>query len=171
LFQVIKCGASAYLTKDTDPERLLDTVRDVSQGGLPVVEELLTSEMAAKVLAEFDEIKSLGEGIDNLMAGLAPKERQILDSIATGNEIEQVAARLNVNEDSIRNNLKLILSKLAANDQTRTVIAMVQRSLSPVIGAAGRSGKLTEEYLTQEEFARFKDGLAKRLRDIVGKAA
>jgi DNA-binding NarL/FixJ family response regulator len=170
LFEVIRSGASAYLMKDIDPERLLDMVRDVSQGGLPITEELLIPGMAAKVLAEFEDIKSLSEGMGNLLAGLAPKEMQILSSIAAGNDIAQVVAKLNMNEDSIRNNLKLVLNKLAANDQTRAVIIAVQRSLSSVIGTTGQSRRPTEEYLTQEEFARFKDSLAKRLRDIVGKA-
>jgi DNA-binding NarL/FixJ family response regulator len=170
LFEVIKSGASAFLTKDADPEHLLDTVRDVSQGGFPVLEELLTPEMAARVLAEFEDIKSLNEGMDNLIAGLTTKETQILNSTAAGNNIEQVAAKLNMDEESIRNNLKLVLDKLAANDQTRAVIITVQRSLSSVINTAVRSKKPSEEYLTQEEFTRFKDSLAKRLRNVVGEA-
>jgi two-component system NarL family response regulator len=170
LFEVIRGGASAYLTKDTDPERLLDTIRDVSQGGLPIVKELLMPAMAARVLAEFENFKSLGEGMGTLMAGLAPTETQILNSIAAGNDITPVAARLNMDEDSIRNILKLVLNKLAANDRTRAIVIAVQRSLSSMMATAGRSGTATGEYLTQEEFARFKDSLAKRLRDVAGKA-
>ncbi len=170
LFEVIKSGASACLTKDTDPEHLLDTVRDVSQGNLPIMEELLTPEIAAKALTEFEDIKSLNEGTDNLIAGLTPKETQILNGIAAGNTIEQVAAKINTDEESIRNDLKLVLNKLVANDQTRAVIMTVQRSLTSVIDNTGRSKRLAEEYLTQEEFTKFKDNLAKRLKNIVGEA-
>lgn len=172
LFEVIRSGVGAYLTKDTDPERLLDTVRDISQGGLPIVEELLIPEIAVKVLAEFENVKSLGEGMDNFMASLTPKEIQILNSIAAGNEIEQVSVKLNMNEDSIRKNLNLILNKLVANGRTRAVIVAVQRSLSSIMTATtGRPKTTTGEYLTQEEFARFKDSLAKRLQDVAGKTS
>lgn len=168
LLQVISSGASAFLTKDIDPEHLLDTVRDVSQGGLPLIDELLGPVMAARVLAEFEDVVSLNRGMDNLLAGLTPKETQVLEAIAGGSSLAQVSAKLDVNEDSVRNHLKLALNKLAANDLTRSVIITVQRSLSSVISPPSRSKMPPDDYLTQEEFARFKETLARRLSDVVG---
>jgi len=162
-FEILRSGASAYLTKDIDPEHLLDTVRTVSQDGLPIMEELLTPAIAAMVLAEFEDVASLNEGMDNLMAGLAPKEMQILNNIAAGNSIEQIAAKLNIDEETVRANLKLVLNKLIANDQTRAVIMTVQRSLPSMMDNSGWLKKLPEEYLTREEFTKFKDSLAKSL--------
>jgi DNA-binding NarL/FixJ family response regulator len=171
LFEVIKSGASANLTKDTEPEQLVDTVRAVSQGSLPIMEELLTPAMAARALTEFEDIESLNEGMDNLMASLTLTETQILNSIAAGNSTEQVVAKLNMDEELIRDNLKLVLKKLVTNDQTKAVIATMQRGLPSVISKAGRSDELAEEYLTREEFARFKESLAKRLKNVIGEAA
>jgi DNA-binding NarL/FixJ family response regulator len=170
LFEVIKSGASACLTKDSDPEHLLDIVRVVSQGSFPIMEELLTPAMAAKALAEFEDINTLNERMDNLMAGLTQKEMQILSSIAAGNNIEQVATKLNIDEETIRSNLRLVLNKLVANDQTRAVIITVQRSLPSMLSNTGRSKRPSEEYLTREEFTKFKDSLAKRLKNIVSEA-
>jgi DNA-binding NarL/FixJ family response regulator len=163
LFEVLRSGASAYLTKDTDPEHLLETVRAVAQGDLPIMEEILNPAMANRTLAEFEEISELNGGMDSLMAGLAPKETQILDTIAAGNSLEQVAAKLNMDEESIRANLKLVLNKLVANDQTRAVIMTVRRSLPGVMVDSSRPTGFFEEYLTREEFDKFKDSLAKSL--------
>jgi len=163
LFEVLKSGASAYLTKDIDPERLLEIVRAVAQGGLPILEEMLTPEVATRTLAEFEEINELIGGTDSLMAGLTPKETQVLKTIAAGNGMEQVAAKLTTDEDSIRTELKQALNKLVANDQTKAVIMTVQRSLPGVIGDLGRPTGFSKEYLTREEFDRFKDHLAKSL--------
>jgi DNA-binding NarL/FixJ family response regulator len=163
LFEALRSGASAYLTKDADPERLLDTVRVVSQGNLPIMEELLIPAIAARTLVEFEDNAALNEGMDNVMAGLDTKEMQVLNTIATGNTIEQAAAKLNTDEESIRANLKLVLNKLVANDQTRAVIMTVERSLPSVIDTSGRSPRFYEEYLTREEFDKFKDSLAKSL--------
>jgi DNA-binding CsgD family transcriptional regulator len=127
--------------------------------------------MAAKVMAEFEDIDSWNEGMDNLMAGLTLIETQILNSIAAGNSTEQVVAKLNIDEELIRGNLKLVLNKLVANNQTKVVIATMQRGLPSVISKTGRSDELTEEYLTREEFTRFKDNLAKRLKNVIGEAA
>jgi hypothetical protein len=54
------------------------------------------------------------------------------------------------------------------NDQTRAVIMTVQHSLPAVISNTSRSKKLSEQYLTREEFTKFKDNLAKRLKNVVG---
>jgi DNA-binding NarL/FixJ family response regulator len=170
LLEVMRSGASGCLTKDVEPEHLMNTVRDVSQGGLPIMQELLTPQIAAKVLAEFEDIKYLNESMDNLMAGLTPKETQILSGIAAGDTIEETAIKLNTDENSIRGNLKLIINKMIANDQTRALIMTVQRSLPAMIGDTGRSKKLFEQYLTREEFTKFKDSLAKRLKDVAGEA-
>jgi DNA-binding NarL/FixJ family response regulator len=170
LLEVMRSGASAYLTKDIEPESLLNTVRDAFQDGLPIIQELLTPEIAVKVLAEFEDIKYLNENMGNLMAGLSPKETQILSKIAAGDTIEETATKLNTDEDSIRGNLKLILNKMVANDQTRAVIVTVQRNLPTMISDAGRSKKLSEQYLTREEFISFKESLSKRLKDVAGEA-
>jgi DNA-binding NarL/FixJ family response regulator len=151
LLEVMRSGASACLTKNIDPEHLLNTIRDVSQGDLPIIQELLTPEIAAKVLAEFEDIKYLNESMGNLLAGLSTKESQILSRIAAGENIEEAATKLNTDEDSIRDNLKTILNKLVANDQTQAVIMTVQRGLPVMISDSGRSKKNTEQYLTQEE--------------------
>ncbi len=171
LFEAIRSGASAYLTKDSDPEHLLDTVRVVSQGSLPIMEELLTPEIASIALTEFEDISSLNERMDNVMAVLTQKETQVLNSIAAGNSIEQVAAKLNIDEESIRGYLRLILNKLVANDQTRAIITTVQNSLPVMLSNTGGLSRLSEEYLTREEFTKFKDSLAKRLKSIASEAA
>ena len=163
VFEILRSGASACLTKDISPETLLDTVRSVSQEDLPIMEELLTPAIAARMLAEFEDVTALNEGMDDLMAGLAPKEMQILNNIAAGNGIEQVAAKLNIDEESVRANLKLVLNKLVANDQTRAVITTVQRSLPSLMDHSGRPKRFSEEYLSREEFTKFKDSLAKIL--------
>jgi two-component system response regulator DevR len=168
LFEVMKSGASACLSKDSDPEHLLDIIKVVSQGNTPIIDELLTPEIAAKALAEFEDINSLNERMDNLMAGLTQKETQVLSSIAAGNNIGQVGAKLNIDEEAIRVNLRLILNKLVANDQTRAIMLTVQRNLPSMLSNSGRSKKLSEDYLTREEFNKFKDSLAKRLKNIIG---
>ena len=168
LLEAVKSGVSACLTKDTDPEHLLDIIRVVSQGGLPIMEELLTPDMAAKALTEFEDIDSFNERMDNLMAGLTQKEMQVLSSTAAGSSIEQTATKMNIDEETIRDHLRLVLNKLVANDQTEAVIMTVQRGLPSMLNDTGRLKKPSEEYLTREEFTKFKDNLAKRLQNIVG---
>ena len=168
LFSAIKSGASACLTKNSDPEYLLDIIRVVSQGSLPAIEALLIPEIASMVLNEFDEMAALNTQFDNLLANLAPKEIEMLNAIATGKTIEQVAVELDTNEENIRRNLRLILSKLVANDQSRTLFEAAQRNLPLMIRNTDKTREMTGDYISREEFNEFKETLMERLKSFIG---
>jgi len=110
IFSAIKSGASAYLTKDVDPEYLVDVIRVAAQGSQPIIETLLMPELASKALVVFEDIAVSSEQLNNLLAHLSLKETEILGSIAAGNEVEQVATKLKISEETIRRNLRSILN-------------------------------------------------------------
>jgi DNA-binding NarL/FixJ family response regulator len=166
IFLAIKSGASACVTKDTEPEHLLDTIRVVSQGSLPIMEELFTPALATLAVKEFEDITALNEEFGELLANLVPKELQILNSIAAGNNIEQVTAKLDMSEEVIRRNVRLVLNKLVANDQARTVIEAAQRSL-PAMFRTGKRDIKSGDYITRAEFNEFKDRLMERLKSLI----
>jgi DNA-binding NarL/FixJ family response regulator len=170
IFAAIKSGASACLTKDTEPEHLLNIIRVVAQGSFPIMDELLTPALATMVITEFEDLAALNEQFDNLLANLSPKEVQILSIIATGSNIEQIAVKLDMNEESIRRNIRLILNKLVSNDQTRSVIEAAQRSLPSIIRYGKKDGK-SNDYVTKAEFNEFKDHLMERLKSFIGELA
>jgi DNA-binding NarL/FixJ family response regulator len=53
-FMVVKSGASAGLTKETDPEHMVNIIRRVAQGEYPISEDLLRPEIASRVIDEFE---------------------------------------------------------------------------------------------------------------------
>ncbi|MBN1161716.1 MAG: response regulator transcription factor [Dehalococcoidales bacterium] len=167
MFDAIKSGASACLTKDTDPEYLLDIIRVVSQGSFPIIEELLTPSIASLVLNEFEDLDTINKQFDNLLANLTPKETQVLNAIATNGQMEQLTDKLDMNEDTIRHNLRLILNKLVSNEQARNIIDVAQRNLPSVI-RTGRGNGNSADYITRKEFNEFKDNLMERLKSFIG---
>ncbi len=167
IFEAIKSGVSAWLTRDTEPEEFLDIIRVVSQGSLPIMDELMTPGVAAIALAEFEELKAVSERMDNLLAKLNQKEVQALEGFAAGSAIEQVAQKLGTTEDNVRRHMRQILNKLIANDQAQAVIEATQRSLPPIIRPLKRDGK-TLEYITKAEFNEFKEQLMERLKSLLG---
>jgi DNA-binding NarL/FixJ family response regulator len=168
LFAAMKSGVSACITKDTDPEYLLDVIRVVSQGSQPIIDELLRPGLAASVIAEFEDLAALNEQLDNLLASLTPKEIQVLSTIAAGNTIEQVAAKLDTSEDSVRRNLRMVLNKMIANEQARALIEAAQKSLSSIIRGTGKKELRGGDYVTKAEFNEFKDNLMERLKSFIG---
>lgn len=170
LFLSMKCGASACLTKDADPDYLLDIIRVVAQGSHPIIEALQVPELAAKVLEEFRDVAELNEQLNNLMATITPKEIEILNSIAAGNSIEQIAGKLDISEETIRRNLRLILNKLVSNDQTRALIEAAQRSLH-FVGNVVKMDRTSADCVTRAEFNEFKEKLMERLKTFIGEIA
>ncbi len=167
LFAAIKSGASACITKDTEPEHLLDIIRVVAQGSLPLMEELLTPAIAPMVISDFEEITALNREFDNMLAGPTTKEQQILAAVAAGGNIEQITTKLDMNEETIRRNIRLIFNKLVSNEQARSVIEAAQRNIPSILRGGKLNGKATD-YVTRAEFNEFKEQLAQRFKSFIG---
>jgi two-component system NarL family response regulator len=167
IFTSLTSGVSAYLTPDTEPERLVAVIRDVAQGRLPVVEALLTPALAARTLADFQDLATLNERMGITMAQLSRKEAEILNCIVSGSGIGQVVAKLNLTEEVIRGHLRVILQKLVANDRARAVISEAQRTLPSLIPGVFKGKGEPSEYLTKAEFSEFKDSLMAGFKSLV----
>lgn len=172
LFSAIRCGASAYMNKDTDPEYLLDVMRVVAQGGQPLIETMLMPAMAARFLTEFEKLSPLSEQLGNLLARLSAKEIEVLNCIADNNNIEQVVAKLSTNEATIRRQLRLVVNKMVANDQAQAVIEAAQRGFPSLISSGALAANMPlGNYVTRDEFNEFKESLMHRLKSFIGELA
>ena len=131
------------------------------------MEELYTPALATMIITEFQNISTLNAHFDNLLANLTPKEIQLFTSIAAGSNIEQIAAKMDMNEDAIRRNIRLTSNKLVSNEQARTVIDTAQRNLPSMLSVTSLTSKPMTEYLTRQEFNEFKEVLTRRLNMLI----
>ncbi len=168
LFSAIKSGASACLTKNSDPDYLLDIIRVVAQGSQPVIDSLLQPDIASMVLAEFESTATFNTDLDNFLASLGPKESGLLNHITAGKTLEIITVELDTNEETIRRNLRLILNKLVANDQSMTIFETAQRSMPLMSRNAVRTQEAGGDYITREEFNEFKESFMERLKSLIG---
>ncbi len=167
LFLAMKCGASACLSKDIDPDELVNIVRKAAQGAYPISEALLRPEIASRVIDEFEASSLISKEVANLLACLSPREGEILHHIADGSSIEQLTRTLGTNEEVIGQDCRLILAKLVANEHNREVIEAAQSHL-PSISSGAKTGNLAAEYITKNEFKTFKESLRERLKSFIG---
>jgi DNA-binding NarL/FixJ family response regulator len=171
LFSAMKCGASACLVKDIDPDELVKIVRKVAEGACPISEALLRPEIASRIIDEFEASLEISDEMDNLLARLLPAEAEILSHIAAGSLIEEITKALNISEGAIKRHLDFILSKLVANDHNREVIEAVQNNLTSIISKISKTkgaGKPSVDFITREEFISFKESLMERLKSFIG---
>ncbi|MCX7912318.1 MAG: response regulator transcription factor, partial [Dehalococcoidales bacterium] len=122
IFRAMKSGVSACLTRDSSPEELVEVIRAVLGGELPVIEELTAPKMAATVLEEFRNLEAMGRQMENVFCPLSPRESQILSGLAAGESLSQVAGKIGTDENSLRRHLKNVLHKLTTNDQAQAIV-------------------------------------------------
>lgn len=112
-------GAMGYLLKDVTPETLISSVRSVLEGGLPL------SPMAAAHLFTVTRSPS------SVYESLSPRERQILDMIARGDQNKEIALSLGISDKTVRVHCSRLFLRLGVTDRTQAAV-WAMRTLRPV---------------------------------------
>ena len=129
LFEAIRNQASAYLSKDISSDELSDIVRRVAHGEHPISDSLnKRPKVAAQILDKFQTLSQQQE-VENLISPLTSRETEIVYYMSQGYANKQIAAKLDISEQTIKNHVTSILSKLDANARTEAVVKALKRGL------------------------------------------
>lgn len=132
LFQALKAQAAAYLSKEVTADQLVDAIRRVARGEHPINESLVTRpHVANQVLQQFQELSWRSEA-ETLLSPLTRRETEVLDYIAQGYQNKQIAMKLGISEQTIKNHITSILRKLNANARTEAVVVALRQGLISV---------------------------------------
>jgi DNA-binding NarL/FixJ family response regulator len=110
--RALKAGARAYLLKDSLHKELLSTIRAVHAG---------RKSMSPEVSFQLAE-----HATDD---ALTPTEVRVLRLIAEGNANKEIAAQLSTSEDTVKGQVRNILSKLGAKDRTHAAMIGLKRGI------------------------------------------
>jgi len=123
LFQAIKGGAAAYVSRSLEPSELIEIIKRVAQGGCPVYENLFARpQVAFRVLKHFRELLRSGRDMEALRVPLSRREVEILTNITEGNVESDIASALKISVETLRAHLLSILLKLATNEDTLALL-------------------------------------------------
>lgn len=129
IFQALKAQAGAYLSKDVTAEELIGIIRRVARGEHPINESLTNRpKLAEQVLQQFQELSMRSEA-EAFISPLTAREIEILNYIAQGFLNKQIAAQLDISEQTIKNHVTSILRKLNANARTEAVVVAIKQGL------------------------------------------
>ena len=124
IFLAMKAGVAAPLSKSAPTEEMVTVIRKISQGDLPIVENLLQRPtLAALVQEEFRLLSMMEETSQPLIAPLAGRESEILTQLVQGRSAGEIAAAMNIDSRALQTILLSILIKLANNKQTLDTVA------------------------------------------------
>jgi DNA-binding NarL/FixJ family response regulator len=114
IFQALQAGADGYLVKSSPTDVLLRAIEDVHQGGAP-----MSSHIARKVVRQFRQ-NGPGPAKDET-EGLAPREREVLNLLASGFVYKEIADQLGIGTETVRTYVKNICKKLHVRNRLEAV--------------------------------------------------
>jgi DNA-binding NarL/FixJ family response regulator len=107
IFEALANGASGYLTKNTPAAKIIDSVKEVREGGGP-----MSVNIARMVIKSFQR---------NQESPLSKRETQILEQIADGKSRSQIAKDLFIDLETVRSHIKNIYLKLDVNSRADAI--------------------------------------------------
>ncbi len=123
LFQSLLAGADGYLLKRTPRDRLLTSLRDIITGGAPI-----STQIARRMVEYFHDLKSqstIGSphapAPEQDISELTAREKEVLGLLADGCTPKEVAAKLNISWQTVRNYIRFIYDKLHVHTRTDAV--------------------------------------------------
>jgi DNA-binding NarL/FixJ family response regulator len=125
VFGALRAGASGFLLKRTRPEELIAAVHTVAAG-----ESLLSPSVTRRVIDRMAQQPAPDLAGHARLGELTPREREVLELIARGLSNREIAARLVVEESTIRSHIRRILSKLELRDRVQIVIFAYENGLN-----------------------------------------
>jgi len=112
IFRALKSGAATYLLKDTPSDELVRAVRDVHLG-LSSLPANVAQRLATR---PFDE-------------GLTARGMEVLRLLAAGMRNKEIAAALDISQETVQGHVKKILRTLEVNDRTAAVTVAIRRGI------------------------------------------
>ncbi|BAV10032.1 two component transcriptional regulator, LuxR family [Filimonas lacunae] len=114
ILNAICLGADGYLLKSTPPEKIIESIKDVIEGGCP-----LTPSVAKKILTHFPKTRFVAPKQEE---SLSEKEKEVLEYMVKGYSYKMIANSLNKSVETIRVQIKSIYRKLHVNSNAEAII-------------------------------------------------
>jgi DNA-binding NarL/FixJ family response regulator len=112
VFNAIKAGASSYMLKNTAPEKIIEAINELSEGGSP-----MSSQIARKVIEAF-QVKAK---INDYFQQLSRREQEILEQLSRGYRYKEIADKLFISMETVRTHIRNSYEKLQVNSRVEAL--------------------------------------------------
>lgn len=118
VFEALKAGATGYLLKRTPPQKILDAITEVVNGGSP-----MSMEIARKVVNHFKVEKKAS----SVQEQLTEREWEILGYLSKGLRYKEIADALFISVETVRSHLRKVYEKLQVRSATEAVLKYLNK--------------------------------------------
>lgn len=111
VFQALEAGAAGYLLKNTPPAKILESLKELYEGGSP-----MNAEIAKKLVLRFQQTADHMNEFH-----LTEKEKQILNLVSKGYLYKEIANEFNNSINTIKQHIRHIYEKLHVQNKAEAV--------------------------------------------------
>ena len=126
IFEALSSGANGYILKKTAPHKLLESIKELYEGGAP-----MSSQIARKVVRALQN-KQIAETVENntskkSLRKLSTRENEILELLASGLLYKEIANQLAISAETVRKHVYHIYEKLHVNNRVEAINKFFER--------------------------------------------
>lgn len=121
IFDCICAGAHGYILKKDSPEKLMEGITEVVNGGSP-----MTPSVARRVLQLFQKQSRKS---DKESFNLSEREVEILTCLVKGLSHKMIAAELYISIFTVNNHIKKIYQKLHVHSVSEAIVTAIQKNI------------------------------------------
>lgn len=137
VFHALRAGASAYCPKDITPEALISVVYSVFNEKYYVDEKTMNyDDLMSWVEQKIGRFAGpLVSDSDDLFIPLSPREMEILEHVTRGLSNKEIAYKLGISHQTVKNHMTAILRKLRVDDRTQAAVYALRHGWVRLEGA------------------------------------
>lgn len=124
VFTALQYGATGYLIKDAQPDRLLGAIDELAAGGAP-----MSFAIARKVMAYFKNAQKTGPEVVPSLTLLTARENEVLQLLYEGDTYQSIAEKLAVSRHTVHDHIKHIYQKLEVHSRAELMHKTVKENL------------------------------------------
>ena len=120
IFQSILAGASGYILKNTPSDRILDSLKEVYEGGAPISPSIAAKVLKMMVPENHGQAKSFN---------LSDREKEILGCLVKGMSYKLIAKTCFISVDTVRGHIRRIYEKLHVHSKGEAVAKAIKGNI------------------------------------------
>jgi DNA-binding NarL/FixJ family response regulator len=125
VYDALRAGASGFMLKDVERERLVDAVRTVAAG-----ESLFAPSVVERLVAHYVAHPPAGAAAPPPELGeLSDREREVLELVGRGRSNAEIAAELVISHATVKTHVRHLLAKLGLRDRVQAVVFAYESGL------------------------------------------
>lgn len=114
VFSSLKYGATGYILKKTPPEKIIEAIKDIFDGGSP-----MTPSIASKVLKFFNHLQQPQMATEDF--DLSEREKEILSLLVDGLSYKMIADKCSISIFTVNAHIRKIYEKLHVHSATEAI--------------------------------------------------